>query len=95
MRNKNELPSPASTPIFDEWSLKNPWTIAALIVIAVIACIMLATFQFGMSRDVASVMIDVLYGGFWACVVVDEIRKKHYGKALVAFVLLIVGVVGF
>lgn len=81
---------------WDSWSpesvsLKNPWIIAGLIGVVLIALIAVATFLFGLSRDVATVAVRIIYCGFWGAVFLEQLRSRHWVKATVAVVLLFAG----
>lgn len=81
---------------WDSWSvesvsLRNPWLIAGLVCIVLIALIIASTFVFGLSRDIATIAVRVVYFGFWGVAFLEQLWKRHWVRATAAAALLFAG----
>lgn len=77
----------------ESWSLRNPWVVGPLALLAVVVLCALATFFWGMPRIVADAITKVAVFGYLLVLFIFQVRAKRrtaaIGTALISLILAI------
>lgn len=75
-------------------SLRNPWIIATISCSALVILVIAAMLLFGLPKEVASLIVRIVWCGFFGALFLYELRKRAWMRAVVMAALLFTSFLG-